>query len=114
MTQTDSELHAIARKAHLQLGASVFFFLVFIGWELAEIFVFHERSVLTIVPVALAFLSLPRRIPVGDPGERPGENAELAGRLAKLRSFCTWLRVAYFVTVVLLVFVLPRILPPPT
>jgi hypothetical protein len=96
------------------LGASVFFFLLFVGWELAENFVFYDRSAITILPVALAFLTLPRRIPIGDLGDGSGESADLAGRLEKLRSYCTWLRMIYVGATIGLVFILPRVIPAPT
>jgi hypothetical protein len=106
------DLHAIAKKAYLQLGVSVLAFVVFCVWELAEVFLFpDQRNLWSIVPMAAAFLLLPRRIPIGDIGEAPGEDGDLAARLASLRDYCTYLRGIYLVTAIVLVFVLPRILP---
>lgn len=109
------DLSAIAKKAYLQLGGSLLAFVVFLVWELAEVFFYPDhRSLWSIVPMALAFLILPRRIPIGDLGEGPGENGELAGRLAALRTYCTYLRGMYLVVAIVLVFVLPRVVPPPS
>ena len=111
MTQ---DLAAIAKKTYLQLGASLFFFVGFAVWELTEVFVYpDQRNLWSIVPMAIAFLLLPRRIPIGDLGDTPGEHTDLAARLASVRDYCTYLRGIYLVVAIVLVFVLPRVLPGP-
>lgn len=107
-----------ARLTYLRLGVSVASFLVFVAMNINAVLIAADRSwgLMSILPLGLAYYSLPRRGPTNEIDTPPEEalSPAQAHRLGRIVRATLVLRGAYLVIALFVLLALPRLVTPPT